>query len=276
MIGAATRACLVLAAALVVSPTAARSQPLLGATGGGDQPLSIEADSALEWYEDLRIYVARGNAVLTQGESRLEAQTVTAHYREDADGASQIYRVIAEGGVEVSEGERLVRGDRLEYDLDTDTVVVTGDDLLLETGTETVTAKESLEYYQSDDVAVARGDVLVVSGTDTIAADLMVAEFAEGADGGQALTLLNAIGRVLITTESDIASGDEAVYNVADQFATLSGSVSLTSGDSQLNGDYAEIDLASGISRLVALPDAEGRVRALLAPEQADGAVESP
>ena len=230
----------------------------------------MEADGSLEWHEDLRLYVARGNAVLRQGEAELRAETITAHYREQAEGGTEIFRLIAEGGVLVADETQSVEGDRLEYDLDSDTVIVTGGDLRLETGTETVTADESLEYYQSEQVAVARGNARVVSGTDTVDADVLVAEFADGPDGSQALSVLNALGRVLIVTERDVASGDEAVYNVAEQLATLSGSVRLTSGDSQLNGDYAGIDLATGISRLLALPGAEGRVRALLVPAETE------
>ena len=256
-----------LAVAAMVGPVWA--QGLLG-PGEGGEPVEVEADGSLEWHEDLRLYVARGNAVLRQGEAELRAETITAHYREQAEGGTEIFRLIAEGGVLVADETQSVEGDRLEYDLDSDTVIVTGSDLRLETGTETVTADESLEYYQSEQVAVARGNARVVSGTDTVDADVLVAEFAEGPDGSQALSVLNALGRVLIVTERDVASGDEAVYNVAEQLATLSGSVRLTSGDSQLNGDYAEIDLATGISRLLALPGAEGRVRALLVPAETE------
>ena len=250
----------------------AGAQGLLGpGDGTGDgAPIEVEADGSLEWHEELRLYVARGNAVLRQGSGELRAQTITAHYREAADGGNQIFRLIAEGGVVVSDETQSVEGDRLEYDLDSDTVIVTGDGLKLETATEVVTADDSLEYYQAEQVAVARGNARAVRGTDTVDADVLVAEFAEGAEGNQTLTVLNALGSVLIITDRDIARGDEAVYNVAEQRATLSGAVRLTSGDSQLNGDYAEIDLESGISRLLALPEAEGRVRALLVPAEAE------
>ncbi len=242
------------------------AQGLLAPGDGGDEPIEVEADGALEWYEDLQLYVARGNALLRQGTAELSAQTITAHYRELPDGGNQVFRLVAEGGVRVVDGDQSVEGDRLEYDVDSETVIVTGGDLRLETATDTVTADDSLEYYQADQLAVARGNARAVQGTDMVEADVLVAEFAEGPEGGQALSRVNAVGDVLIVTESDIASGDEAVYNVADQLATLSGSVRLTSGGSQLTGDYAEIDLETGISRLVALPETQGRVRALLEP----------
>ena len=49
--------------------------------------------------------------------------------------------------------------------------------------------------------------------------------------------------------------------------ATLTGDVQLSRGDNQLNGDRAEVDLNSGVSRLVSAPGGEGPIRALLVPE---------
>ena len=249
-----------------VMPAAAQGLPF-AAGGEGGEPIEVEAVDSLEWHSELQIYVARGNAVMRQGDTEVRAALLTAHYRELEEGGNEIYRLIAEGGVEIEGPTQFVSGDRAEYDVDGGIFVITGSELALVTETEIVTARDSLEYYEADEIAVARGDAKVVRDTDQIEADVLVAEFAAGPDGSNELSVVNAIGNVLITTETDVASGDEAVYNVADELATLSGTVRLTSQDSQLNGDYAEVDLATGISRLVALPGAEGRVRALLVPE---------
>ncbi len=51
--------------------------------------------------------------------------------------------------------------------------------------------------------------------------------------------------------------------------AELFGAVKITRGQNQLNGGYAEVNLATGVSRLLAAPPggvAEGRVRGLLVP----------
>lgn len=258
--------CLALMAAVLMPAQPAAAQGLPFAEQGGE-PLEIEADESLEWYREQHIYVARGNALARQGDTEVRAALLTAHYRELEAGGEEIFRVIAQGGVEIRGPSQFVRGDRAEYDIDSGIFVITGSNLMLETETETVTARDSLEYYEAESIAVARGEAKVVRATDQIEADVLVAEFAEGPDGSTEISVVNAVGNVLITTETDIASGDEAVYNVADNLATLSGSVRLTSQDSQLNGDYAEVDLDTGISRLVSLPTAEGRVRALLVPQ---------
>jgi hypothetical protein len=52
----------------------------------------------------------------------------------------------------------------------------------METETDRITARDSLEYWdQQQQLAVARGDARpAVRGTDTIEADVLVAEFADG------------------------------------------------------------------------------------------------
>jgi lipopolysaccharide export system protein LptA len=58
------------------------------------------------------------------------------------------------------------------------------------------------------------------------------------------------------------------VYNEIDNIATLSGSVRITRGQNQLAGDVAEVNLDTGVSRLLSQTEGEGLVRGLLVPEE--------
>ena len=74
-----------------------------------------------------------------------------------------------------------------------------------------------------------------------------------------------------IFTATEFASGDRGVYYVDREFATLTGSVKITREDNQLNGEYAEIDMKAGISRLLPGPPGStstARVRGLLMPKR--------
>jgi lipopolysaccharide export system protein LptA len=54
---------------------------------------------------------------------------------------------------------------------------------------------------------------------------------------------------------------------VEKQFAILTGAVKVTQDQNQLNGEYAEVDLKSGVSRLLgAPPGGEGKVKGLVLP----------
>lgn len=257
-----------------VLPTAAAAQSMqLGQ--GSDEPMEIEASEGLEWHQEQKLYVARGDAVFRQGSLTVSAEVLTAYYRDGADGSTEIYRMAADGAVVIADGEDRATGAQAVYDLDRSVFVLKGGDLALHTGDDVITARDSLEYWQDRQIAVARGNAKATRGSDVLEADVLTGQFAEGEDGELELTVVNAIGSVRVTTETDVATGDEAVYDLKARIATLSGNVRLTRGANQLNGDVAEVNLATGVSRLLSRPGG-GRVRGLLVPGSEGGLVTEP
>lgn len=237
--------------------------------GSADGPLEITADNGIEWRRDERIYIARGNARAARGEVTVLADELQALYREGDN--SDIYQVMAIGNVRIFTPRERVSGDRAVYNLDQAKIVITGNDLKLETQTDTITAEESLEYYEREQRAVARGDAVVVREDQRLAADFMEAFFTEGPEGGNDLVLerVDAIGDVRISTPKDFARGDTGVYYADREVATLEGDVRITSGENQLNGGYAEVNLKTGVSRMMGAPGGGGtRVRGLLLPQE--------
>ncbi len=245
---------------------AAQSVPLAGSSGG---PVEIEASQSVEWQSQLRVYVARGDARLRQGDLEVTGDVLTAYYREPTPNQTEIWRATADGRVNIRAPQGRSQADRAVYDLDRDVIVLTGSNLRLETDTYVITARDSLEYWQRDRLAVARGDAVVVRGTDRIRADLMTGRFVDGENGGMRLSVVSAVGHVLINTATDTASANEAVYDLTTNIATLTGAVRLTRGPNHLNGDRAEVNLDTGVSRLIAGPGG-GRVRGLLVPDNAE------
>ena len=72
----------------------------------------------------------------------------------------------------------------------------------------------------------------------------------------------------MITTAEEVARGDEGIYNVDSETAILQGNVRITRGENQLNGERAEVNLKTGISKLLAGPDGtRQRVRGLFNPK---------
>ncbi|MBO6784430.1 MAG: hypothetical protein JJ899_14340, partial [Alphaproteobacteria bacterium] len=73
----------------------------LGFGGTGDGPIQIEADDGIEWQRSNQLYLARGNARASQGGVRVEADELIAHYRPNAAGENEIYRINANGNVRI-------------------------------------------------------------------------------------------------------------------------------------------------------------------------------
>jgi lipopolysaccharide export system protein LptA len=86
------------------------------------------------------------------------------------------------------------------------------------------------------------------------------------------LNRIDAYGNVIITTPEEVARGDRGVYMAETGIANLIGSVKITRGENQLNGEAAEVNLRTGVSRIVSAKNgkAGGPVRALIVPERKD------
>ncbi len=211
-------------------------------------------------------------------------------------GGNEIFRVEAEGHVHIFTATDQAWGDRAIYDIDQAVLVLTGHDLKLTTPNDVITARDSLEYWSQKHMAVARGDAVVVTNDGRrLAADTLVAYTTEGtpqpqpgtapppatqvaAKPGQPaaddplgasgkLKKVDAFGHVSVRTPTDTAIGDRAVYVPDTGIARLAGNVRITRGQNQLDGSEAEVDMKTGISRLLA--GTGGRVQGLVLPNDA-------
>ena len=260
----------VLGAVLGAGGGAATAQSLQGLRGG-DSPLEINADDGIEWRRDEQVYIARGNALAVRGDISVYADEMSAHYNEVKGGGTEIDKIDVTGNVRVVSPSETVYGDRGAYDVLNGILVLVGDNLRLVGETDTITARDSLEYWEKKQIAVARGDAEAVREDKRIKADVLSAYFAPGAQDSLELKRIEAFGNVTITTPQEFARGNHGIYYVDQELAALDGDVKITREDNQLNGEYAEVNMKSGISRLLPGPPgstATGRVRGLMVPKR--------
>ncbi|MEM1399138.1 MAG: LptA/OstA family protein [Pseudomonadota bacterium] len=250
---------------LLASAVPASAQSFGGSTNDG--PIEITAQQSLEWLSDEKRYVATGDAVATRGDVQVSADKLSALYRETDAGDTEIYLVEATGNVVIETPEERVVGDRGTYDVDKQVLVLTGNDLRLTTPTETLIAEDSLEYDQVARRATARGNATVWNERDRVSADTLVAELEEGAGGDLELSKVLGEGNVTIITPQETVRGEQGFYDVAEERAEIIGNVKITRGDNQLNGAVAEVDLATGVSRLLSAGSEPVRARGLISSE---------
>ncbi len=252
---------------LLAAPAMAQGLPGMG----GKQPVEINADQAIEWHQDVRAYVARGNASAKRNDSTVFADVLTAYYREVPGKGNEVFQLVADGNVRIVSPTQQVFGDHGVYDVDKQVAVVTGKDLKLVTAKDVITARDSLEYYEARELTVARGDAVAVRGTDRLRADVLIGRLKKLPDGTTQMDRIDGSGSVVVTTPTDVALSDKLVYSVPDNVAVLMGNVKITRGDNQLNGDAAEMNMNSKINRVIAGRDAGGRVSGLLIPAERAG-----
>ncbi len=231
--------------------------------------IEITADRDLEWLQQDHAYIARGNAVAKRGAVTLMGDTLVAYYRPLAgktaqvaaqasappagidSGNTEIWRVVAEGHVHILSGDRDAFGDRAEYDKDKAVTVLTGSALKASSLTDVVTARDSLEYWESLDIAVARGNALIVRvNGNALAGDVVAGNFVKDAQGSSVLKTISAKGHVVVTTLTDIVHGDEGTYDLEAKRTVLFGNVKATRGQSELEGQSAEVNMVTGISQV--------------------------
>lgn len=238
--------------------------------GAATGALEINAEKAIEWHRGDKLYIARGNARAKRGDLTVYADLLTAHYRAGANGGTEIFRIDAEGNVRLSSPGETASGDTGLYDVDQGMLILRGDDLRLVTTEHVIEARDSLEYWDRREVAVARGDASAVRGDRQVRGEVLTAYFQRNAQNELEMSTMTADGNVRVSTPREFAQGDDGVYYVEQQLATLTGNVRITRGEDQLNGGYAEMNLETGISRVLGAPPGDpgsGRVRGLLSPE---------
>ncbi len=297
-----------LAALIAASPMASAQE----AAQKGHGPINIDSENGIEWRREERLYIATGNAVAVRDDTTVKADTLIAHYREKPaagatgpDGkpvpaqpvapppptdkpaanttssttASDIYQVDAIGNVVIYTPTEVVVGEKAVYDVDKGYVVLTGSNLRLTThNNQIVTARDSLEYWDQNKLAIARGNAVAVAldSQRRIAGDVLSAYMVQDPKtNATSIDVVHAFGHVEVSNPNEIGVGDKGVYSMKKNLATLVGNVHLTHGQDQASGDYGDVDMNTGISRVLSGPSAGTagqRVRALLVPKDAKDA----
>ncbi|MCB9987909.1 MAG: ostA-like family protein [Rhodospirillales bacterium] len=249
---------------LAVFPAAAQNAG--GFNPQKDEPLEITADQTLEWHRDTQQFIARGAVVAKQGDVIIHAEVLTADYRETEDENFDIYRLTAAGNVEIESRGNKAYGDKTVYNVDQGVAVMTGENLRLVSPDQTVTARDSFEYWINEGRLTALGDAKAIRGEDTITAARLAAFFTKGADGKNQLNRLEAYDNVVIITPTETLSGQKGVYNAATNVAELIGTVKIQRGPNVLEGDRADVNLATNVSRMHGSPETGGRVHGTFYP----------
>ncbi len=209
-------------------------------------------------------------------------------------GGNEIYRLEAIGHVRIVTPTDTAVGDRAVYDMDQAVLVLTGHAMRITTPHATLTARDSMEYWTDRHMAVARGNAMAVADDGRqVRADVLVAYTRPTPPAGAAptpgsaapgsaapgsaptdasgnlapgsLEKIEAFGHVEIRNATVLARGDRGVYLPPTGLARLVGDVRITRGENQLNGPAADVDMRTGVARLIADPAAP--VRGLLMPQ---------
>lgn len=284
---------------------------VLSLTGGGvcmdgpvsDASITIQASTGLTCEKRERRCTADGSVRMRYGPYTLFCDRLTAYFKEDQrspeqnpssqrdgglqDGAMRLDRADAVGHVKVvsDDGRSHVTGTYATYDVDQETVVMTGQGLSLVRDDLTVTARESLTFRHREQKGIARGNAVAVQGGKRLDADVLTAYFQEPyqektgpkgnngphsapIDSGQNLRQIDADGHVVVRIDGKMGTAQRGVYDGTRESAMLFGDVRLTDQNGQIEAPYGEINLKTGKSRVLsALPPSLAHLAGDVAPQ---------
>lgn len=281
-----------LAVGLAAGSTAmAQSLNLGGTSGSAPLPIQITASGGIDWSQKADTVTATDNAKAVRGDVTVTADQLIAHYmpkkagtatatanaQDDpmGQGSTQLTELDAVGHVHIYTATDNAWGDHAVYTTSQQLLVLTGSNLKLTSPQDTVTARDSIEYYAADHKAVARGNAHVTSSDGrTITADVLIAYFSAQPDKGSStqpngnpggsLEKVDAVGHVVITTKTDQATGDTGVYIPSTGEARLGGNVHVTHAGNQLAGSDALMNTKTGTATLLSAPG--GQVSGVILP----------
>lgn len=132
---------LILAAAMLAPAVSAAQEQEGGRLTGlkleGDQPIQIESDR-LEVRENDGIAIFTGNVAVVQGPTLLRSGKMTVYYDKAGGsattGSADIDRLEVEGKVYVRSETQVATGDSGSFDMRTEVLVLTGDEVVLTEG----------------------------------------------------------------------------------------------------------------------------------------------
>lgn len=230
-----------------------------------NEPLEITADDSLEWHRTKQYFKARKNVNAVQGGTTLISDVLTAYYRDGREGM-EIHTLQADGHVQIISAQSKAYGDHATYDVDKGYVVMTGRNLRLISDGQTVTARDKFQYWVTSGRLEATGHAVAVRLGDKLEADKLIATFTEDKAGKRTLKTLEAIGHVIITTPSEVLTGELAIYQVATNIAEIHKNVKIMRGPNILEGDRAQVNLETNVSKIFGGTGETGRVRGVFYP----------
>lgn len=228
--------------------------------------INITAEQQVEWHQKENKIVAIGDAVATQDNQSIRADKLVGWYagrQNTTKGKSSITRIEGLGHVVLRSPNADGLGDYLDYDLVKDIAVLKGAPAQIKTDKETITARDSITYYPSEQKAIALGEVMALDkDNNKIYCDRMIAYFTKGSDASSKLALdrVEIYENVRITTKDAVVTSDRGVYYPKTGKVHLFDNIVINQEGNILRGDKAETDLNSGVSRLLS-SSSSGRVK---------------
>ncbi len=130
---------------------------------------------------------------------------------------------------------------------------------------------DELEIRQKQNIAIFSGKVNVVRGKFRLQSGRLVVKYrttGKAGAGKREISKLSATGGVVVTSETQSATGDWATMDMKKNTIVMGDNVVISQGDNVIRGSKVLVDLNTGYSRIISSNKTGGRVRAIFKPKK--------
>lgn len=129
---------------------------------------------------------------------------------------------------------------------------------------------DKMEVRQDERSATFRGNVVAQQGELELKAEALKVYYSSSSarDAVAQIERIDAQGEVSVTSPAERARAEWGVYDVGRELITLGGRVVLSRGETVIRGSRLELNLKTGLSRMVSTTPSGGqdRVRGVFSP----------
>jgi lipopolysaccharide export system protein LptA len=231
-----------------------------------DSPIIIEADGSVVCDEMANKCVATGNASAQKNTNTIYGDVLTVYFTDGDE--REVTSMTADGHVRMETPTEKAFGEHAQYDVKLDRLLMTGGNLRIVTPKETITAKDSLEYWHAENKGIARGNAIAAfpAKEELIQADTLVAYFNSSADKTQTkneneqnnektgIDRVEAEGNILASGPKGVVTGDRGTYTAISHIVEVFNNVKLTQGKNVIEGGYARHNLKTNVAEMFTEP----------------------
>ncbi len=130
---------------------------------------------------------------------------------------------------------------------------------------------DQLEIKQKENLAIFSGKVNVIKGKFRLQSARLVVKYQQTGktgEGKREISQLDATGGVIVTSETQSATGDWASMDMKKNIIIMGDNVVISQGNNVIRGSKVLVDLNTGYSRIISGNNSNGRVRAIFKPKK--------
>lgn len=245
---------------------------IIGITSARAQYITLDADKEVIWDSKAQKMSAIGNAIARKEDMTVKAARMEAYYaKNNTTGKNTITEVHAYDNVIMTSPKANAYGDVLNYDVLKDEIVLKGQPAKLATDKEVITAQDNITYYPTEQKAIANGNVEATDkDNNKIYSQKMISFFHKDEKGDMIMDKVEIYDNVKIVTKDATVTADKGLYLPKTAVIKLFDNVLIDQQGNKLKGDFAETNLNTGKSRIIAGQTSKGKVSGIFKEKKKD------